>query len=172
MKSTNQHHFIAHCSTDSESPTHARNSRQSPHGQHKSPPFSNHDMFQQGEFNEAAKKMNATIRTLEDKVESVEALVKKKTFKIDMKHGKADLMGGTGNNGQPGALEPQQKSVYSSSTNYGEVEHPLRKDDSEPELRTSCPNVFRKFEQTSLRNTTHSKNLQKIGHIIADIKKQ
>ena len=47
----------------------------------------------------------------------------------------------------------------------------IKRDESEPDLRTSCPNIFRKFEQnSSLRNTTHN-NLTKFGAIMAEIKK-
>lgn len=47
----------------------------------------------------------------------------------------------------------------------------IKREESEPDLRTSCPNIFRKFEQNnSLRNTTHT-NLTKFGAIMAEIKK-
>lgn len=43
----------------------------------------------------------------------------------------------------------------------------LRKEESEPDLRTSCPNVFKKFEQTSLRNTMHTNHSSKFSNIMA-----
>ena len=54
---------------------------------------------------------------------------------------------------------------YDNSTKASE--YGMKRDESEPDLRTSCPNIFRKFEQNNLRNTMHTNNFQKFGHIMS-----
>ena len=47
----------------------------------------------------------------------------------------------------------------------------MKKEETESELRTTCPNIFKRYEQNSLRNTMHTNNFGKFNNMIVENKK-
>ena len=80
--------------------------------------------------------MFTSIKTQEEKLETMDSIMKKKTPKIEKLHIKAESAKEISMNGTCGHYHDHATKA---------AEYGMKRDESEPDLRTSCPNIFRKF---------------------------